>query len=71
MTKQNTPKDNGWVLRNLCHGCGWIGRIKPVCPSCGNYFIITMNPIVVRWVSTRKWYHFFMLERVGYWEKKI
>ena len=73
MSRDDAPKDNGWVLKNICHTCGWIGTTNHVCPCCGHYYE-TMSTCVVRWVSTYRWYHYLMLTLdagIGYWEKEI
>jgi len=71
MSQNEAPIDNGWIEKGTCCACGWIGSKRHVCPACGAYHH-DMGIVVVRWVSTLKWYHFFTakISDRGYWEKK-
>lgn len=70
MVRGSKPRDNGWTLRGKCFSCGWIGPVTKVCPSCGHYYE-HMSTVVVRWVRTTKWYHWFTEDWPrGYWEEK-
>lgn len=70
MSRNDAPKDNGYRLKKKCFSCGWIGTTNHVCPSCGSYYEL-MSTVVVKWVSTIRWYHFFFYEmgNKGYWKE--
>lgn len=67
-----TPVNNGWRLIGKCIKCGYLGSSRLVCPSCGDRVPAKKCEVVARWVSTRKWWHVFMIEMGtgGYWEEK-